>query len=80
MYIYICVYEYICICAHIHFCPDREVNKLPLMPGLLDNKVVVLLFMCVVFFFLNKVGELYQCPFPGCDIILGIILDIVILY
>lgn len=43
---------------------------LPLMLGLLDNKVVILLFMCVVLFSLNKVGGLYQCQFPGCDIML----------
>lgn len=43
---------------------------LPLMLRLLDDKVVVLLVMCVVLFSLNKVGELYQCPFPGCDIML----------
>lgn len=43
---------------------------LPLMLRLVDNKVVVLLFMYVVLFSLNKLGELYQCQLPGCDIML----------
>ena len=72
----LCTYMHTYVCAHIHIFAQRdmkihlrEVNKLPLVLGLLEDKVVGLLFMCAAFFFsLKRVGELNQCPFPGCDL------------
>lgn len=54
----LCTYMHTYVCVRINIFAQRdmkihlrEVNKLPLVLGLLEAKVVGLLFMCAAFFF-----------------------------